>query len=1073
MYRRLAHHRTLKTRARLLEKIRRRGKWDWDVSQKPFFTPKHIRLASYWNGIGRPRATSREINEDDVRRSEADASHEQRRWPEDDAGYELSRREKEWKEQMAAMRRRIEQDPYEAVFGRRFQPFWDPISTWMQNGVNNGIASRTASTKKVSQMDSNRSERSEETQPTSKISPKTWDPENRRKDADADVIDTPEGQLTNYSYSSSTSWDSVSNKARRQEWDSITKQTRHYEYDPISNRMVKVEQPRRTEIDSTSKKSTSTTPPSLNSSPQVMVSESVKIPVKKNSEVCQAIPVPTQNSDSKTSVYFPSLLNSAAPTIPAPAPSRPSTVEKSEPPISREFEQDLDTLTADDVRASMGSKPGKKHRQSGIDFMLNTLGAEHARPPVKSQWDQAEDQVMLERELEKLRIAGFNQSSDAENVSRGKTHGASPKSPTLQPALDRLQKKQNGMEAAQHDGTVVQKSAESSVEMDSGSIPRDWAQQAELLQSDRVDRTSGNLGLKPRLQLPHWMRNANLSKVDALLQEEIDLQKRHMDSNEDRYARKISDLRTELDAAYKQSSVQAQMQVERIRALEAELQHARKDTAVKDDGDAAAASTRWKSESEKYQQKIAGLRKELDTSFKQSSIASEMHLDRIRQLENDLKCAQETAASDRRLLEDLRQGGLKPEQVMDGIREAVSNIFSKNTAAFEVQTERVKGLVDRLQQMQDNLEAPKSEWTNEGFMATPASPELQRAEGDFCANVTKFAGEDSKWYKRPAVKSTAARDQSLEREIQDVYEEHYGPIDAQHRQASAAQERRDAGADAKSATPVIEIESPVDLGDALAAYEKKQSYSFARDNLSTEIAREEKEAHERLSPTESSSNVWFEDRLYSQVPPPQKVNPIDGTGASVDSSRYSYAPDTGSFASPTGFVGDRIWDDTTTTPVPDGQQTDYTRQVESSGSASSAGTSSIGTSAKEQQPLRVRREERIFTGTLNSNADPAASEAAPQGYSRHHGRRHDGAAHLRRGRRESLLGGMSQQQQQRRRRARRRAIRWVLGLGLSATALAYGVGTLAQRQGEREMEAWERMLQAAERVDANRGGREN
>ena len=34
---------------------------------------------------------------------------------------------------MEAMRKRIEKDPYEAIFGKRFEPFWSPlVPSWMR-----------------------------------------------------------------------------------------------------------------------------------------------------------------------------------------------------------------------------------------------------------------------------------------------------------------------------------------------------------------------------------------------------------------------------------------------------------------------------------------------------------------------------------------------------------------------------------------------------------------------------------------------------------------------------------------------------------------------------------------------------------------------------------------------------------------------------------------------------------------------------------------------------------------------------------------------------------------------------
>ena len=119
MFHRFTRYRTLKTRAKLLDKLRRQGRWNWDADQRPCFSPRQLRLTHH---IGRPR----------WRYSEDGKKQNTKHDPGEDS-YELSKREKEWKDQMESMRQRIEHDPYEAVFGRRFEPFWSPlVPSWMR-----------------------------------------------------------------------------------------------------------------------------------------------------------------------------------------------------------------------------------------------------------------------------------------------------------------------------------------------------------------------------------------------------------------------------------------------------------------------------------------------------------------------------------------------------------------------------------------------------------------------------------------------------------------------------------------------------------------------------------------------------------------------------------------------------------------------------------------------------------------------------------------------------------------------------------------------------------------------------
>ena len=74
-------------------------------------------------------------------------------------------------------------------------------------------------------------------------------------------------------------------------------------------------------------------------------------------------------------------------------------------------------------------------------------------------------------------------------------------------------------------------------------------------------------------------------------------------------------------------------------------------------------------------------------------------------------------------------------------------------------------------------------------------PGIHPGEGDMALNVHEFGGRD-RWYKRKAPHAStqseqkllqASKDTAFVREIQDIYEDTYGVIDAQHRQQTTTQ----------------------------------------------------------------------------------------------------------------------------------------------------------------------------------------------------------------------------------------------------------------------------------------------
>ncbi|EME44035.1 hypothetical protein DOTSEDRAFT_71738 [Dothistroma septosporum NZE10] len=906
MFHRFTRYRTLKTRAKLLDKLRRKGRWNWDAEQRPFFSPKQVRLAHH---IGRPRWRCSEDGKEEKIKDDAEED-----------SHELSKREKEWKEQMESMRKRIEQDPYEAVFGRRFEPFWSPlVPSWMREEM--GLT--------------------------------RWP-----KPKETPMEKSPNGQLTNYSYSSSTSWDSWTKRARKEEWDSISGETRRYEYDPISNRMVAITSPKsgepqvKTIVNPTGPASTSSEPRSEGSMAtlitQLQKTQSNEKPTaSKPADTRSSTPVPTQTTpapNQKTPVYFPSLINTAVATKTAKA-SAVATLPKNE----------LDSLTAAEVRASVG----KAKQTTMAEEKQQDRAYRHGKLDLKrSPWDQAETRVMLEKELDSIHnkkeallqhenglfhiekqkrdLAKLEEKSvavikqlksldaieaklaagmprdafifDKANKTAGletslsRTRASFEKAlaketsrslqNSLQPSLERMQSKQLSL-VDELDDSAAHESTGEPVNYKTANIPRDWEKQVDLLQTNRVQRTRGtsvntrqtNLAselnarnaaksivddvIKAKRSGARWIdimnakraaweaqqaekkaavesrdadKNARLEKANTVLEFEVKEQKFRMQAHEDRYAHKIRSLRKELDTAYKQSSVQGDMHTERIRGLEQALGKAQK----------AAGETskieKLQTERERYQQKIRDLRSELDVAFKQSTVTSENHVERIKFLEAELEKAlngrTDTLANEKQRYKDK----------VKSLREELDRTFKQSSAQGDKHVERIRELEEELEQARNPSLAK--------------AVEVTQAEGDFSANVAKYATKNYKWYKQPHYQSQTTpepissrsgkavqsqRDQMLVREVREIYENRYGKIDINHRQQSTSTLQKDA----PQAQQVVEVESGVDLGKALADYEHEQRYGYRKDNLEAEIAAQERGAHEAqaLMAPESSSKM--------------------------------------------------------------------------------------------------------------------------------------------------------------------------------------------------------------------------
>jgi hypothetical protein len=723
LYPRFIRHRTLKTRAKLLKAVRRRQQFEWDAEAKPFLGPRHVRNASYWDGTVRPRWARRGVDNEEKQNNRDPAAE----------AYELSDKEKEWKKQMDAIRKRIEVDPYEAVFGKRFEPFWTPlVSSWM--GEN---ASSKAEPEKPVEGNSRRERNApitpSDTKPATVGKPPADQPVSKRTEP--------------YKYTSSTSCDSHSNKTRTSEWDSISRKRTSYEYDPVSNRMVPVDSHstagEQTEVPARVTWKPIVAKPRSRSEPTKPITEKVDPAAQTIKDVEYAATVPTAGRPKYGDVTS----------------AQPQSGE-------------LETLTAGDLRASMGKSKRLENAQEVV--AEDWISEQRALKKQIRDWDNSVTKLknQVSAIVDEVSATQLGQHLPTTLERRAQTPKSAERTTPLQPAVQRMQPKTQP-EQFDLDDSAAHESTEPI--MKPASVPKDWYEQADILQSDRVKRSTvptpsptmrwlndmqarkaeyqeKKAAADAEYSAQNAAATAKLEKANAMLQAEVASQKLAMSEQQDRSSQKIKALRGELETAYKQSSVHADAFRDQIAGLDKELTLAKSN----------ANEVQVKAIKERYSKKVASLQQELERAYVQSSVHADEFTRQIKDLETELI---------------------------------------------------------RLTKVAGNSPSAK-----------PASPTSKsqdmRGEGDFCPNVSNFAASDM-WYKQPSssprttmqhdTKSDQkAREKALVDEVRSIYETAYGAINVKHHQPR----------DARNAA----------LEAALAKHDKNASYGFKDDGLESQLA---------------------------------------------------------------------------------------------------------------------------------------------------------------------------------------------------------------------------------------------
>ena len=128
------------------------------------------------------------------------------------------------------------------------------------------------------------------------------------------------------------------------------------------------------------------------------------------------------------------------------------------------------------------------------------------------------------------------------------------------------------------------------------------------------------------------------------------------------------------------------------------------------------------------------------------------------------------------------------KEMMQELHDIAKDVRNRDIAriSHEQEVQSHKDAMDAHEASRKNIEQPEP---------TTSDNTIQTGEGDMALNVHEFTGRD-RWYKRKAPHATAAveqkllqasKDKAFVQEIQSIYEDAYGTIDTQHRQAPMQQ----------------------------------------------------------------------------------------------------------------------------------------------------------------------------------------------------------------------------------------------------------------------------------------------
>ena len=249
----------------------------------------------------------------------------------------------------------------------------------------------------------------------------------------------------------------------------------------------------------------------------------------------------------------------------------------------------------------------------------------------------------------------------------------------------------------------------------------------------------------------------------------------------------------------------------------------------------------------------------------------------------------------------------------------------------------------------DRGSSVKSASQNEPVDGKNEKVELLAGEGDMSANVAKFV-DKSKWYKQPVpgAKEQRLRDRELVRNVQQIYEENYGPIDAKHRQGSP---KTDDGKMAQANAMFEQLREADDANFAKFINTNKIAPTLPK-KTDTSSSEKLSQSIDSLPERPQTSTGQTQHTDGSRPSPSAPVNPVDGTTLH---QVPDLTPQTGNFASPTGFVNHDV---PISEPLASSPRVSTAAEEPNKDSV----TSDSARSCKSERV--VRKEEPVFSGSL-------------------------------------------------------------------------------------------------------------
>ncbi|OJD29780.1 conserved serine-threonine rich protein [Diplodia corticola] len=536
---------------------------------------------------------------------------------------------------------------------------------------------------------------------------------------------------------------------------------------------------------------------------------------------------------------------------------------------------DIDLLTATDVRARMGIRKNPNHetaeqkqtRRVQLERDFNSIQAQDPTPrvqetlyKVQEAWEIFDRRRRLADEYAKAEKAVKTSEQELSDILETSLSCAARKTPDdgyshvptgLQTSFER--EKASGRDLA----TDIQTRAKP-VQYDDGYSRTPMGLQTSFEMEQAAGRSLSE-DIQARTEPRNHVVDDGYSREPMGLETSFEREKALGHSLADEIHAKTDPKQYIADDGYSREptglETSYQRELDSGRSLEQEIQ-ARDDACLTspDDGYSHEPTGLQSSFAHELEAVRNGVKQSLEEELSKMSLGAASYSDVCSPKAPDSSIGSATAPP--RSVEQRRKQGAAPDELKDWYGYSLKPLGLQTSYEREIeacQNGQRKSLEEELQEQALGVAHGASEFDGQGFSRKPTGLETSfQRELDACANgKRKSLGEElalpvdggaveTMSTKEEAAKLEAAREQRLHdialvREVREIYEKYYGKITTTHRQAEGA----------SVAPETFEVSSTEDTGrideavhKSLSSYDEKHpgSYNFTPDNLETELS---------------------------------------------------------------------------------------------------------------------------------------------------------------------------------------------------------------------------------------------